>query len=138
MATEIDFDDEDAVLDEMAHELDIDPDDLKIRESRGLTGFGAGTVYEVSIRGGHKEWCVVADEDQEQELAIEIVKQDLDESPENFTQSWLEGHIDTDRLRRDLESPGSSSGMTYVWAKRKVGAETKEARRHPARAKRRS
>ena len=29
---EIDFDDEDAVLAEMAHELDIDPDELTIKE----------------------------------------------------------------------------------------------------------
>jgi hypothetical protein len=97
-----DFNDEESVLAEMARELDIDPDQLKIREGR--SGFGV-TTYEITIQGGgHKEWSVVENEDQERELAIEIVKQDLDESPENFTQSWLEGYINTDRLRRDLES----------------------------------
>ena len=104
---EVDFNDEDSVLAEMARELDIDPDELKIDDGgRGLSSFGVGTVYEITIRGGKhgKEWCVVENENQERELALAIVKQDLDESPENFTQGWLEGHINMDRLRRDLES----------------------------------
>lgn len=100
----VDFDDEDAVLAEVAAEIDVDPDELRIRESH-LTGFGAGTVYEVTLRGGgHKEWNVVESEDQERELALAIVKQDLEESPENFEPNFIESHIDTDRLRRDLES----------------------------------
>jgi len=104
MAT-IDFDDEDAVLADVAQALDIDPDDLKIRESH-LGDFGAGTVYEVTVRGGRagKEWNVVADEDQEIELATAIVKQDLEEQPEIFERNFIESHINTDRLRRDLES----------------------------------
>lgn len=100
----VDFDDEDSVLAEVAAEIDVDPDELRIRESH-LTGFGAGTVYEVTLRGGgHKEWNVVESEDQERELALAIVKQDLEESPENFEPNFIESHIDTDRLRRDLES----------------------------------
>lgn len=102
---EVDFDDEDSVLGEMARALDIDPDELKIREASGPSSFGVGTVYEITIRGGgHKEWNVVADEDAAHELALAIVKQDLEESPENFNQSFIEGHIDMDRLKRDLES----------------------------------
>jgi hypothetical protein len=102
----IDFDDEDAVLAEMATELDIDPDELKIEESH-LGDFGAGTVYRIYIRGtrtGSKEWYVVADEDQEIELATAVVKQDLEESPENFEPNFIESHINMDRLKRDLES----------------------------------
>lgn len=100
---EVDFDDEDSVLAEMAAELDIDPDELKIKEASGPSSFGVGTVYEITIRGGgHKEWQVVADEDAAHELALAIVKQDLEESPENFNQSFIEGHIDMDRLKRDL------------------------------------
>jgi hypothetical protein len=59
----VDFDDEDAVLAEMARELDVDPDELKIRDDR--SGFSV-QAYEITIRGGgHKEWKVVADEDAE-------------------------------------------------------------------------
>jgi hypothetical protein len=98
---EIDFGDEDTVLAEMADELDIDVDELKIKER---TDFGV-TTYEITIRGGgHKEWKVVENSDAERELALAIVKQDLDDEPEIFTQSWLEGFIDMDRLRRELHS----------------------------------
>lgn len=98
----IDFGDEDAVLAEIARELDIDPDELDIKEETGLTGFGTGTVYEITIKGGHKEWMVVENSDQEEELAVEIVKQDLEEEPELFEKSFIESHINMDRLRRDL------------------------------------
>jgi hypothetical protein len=104
MTKEIDFDDEDAVLAEMSRELDIDADELRIREERGLSGFGAGTVYEVTVRGGHKEWYVVADSDQERELALEVVKQDLEQEPEIFNKDFIERHVNVDRLRRDLYS----------------------------------
>lgn len=99
----IDFGNEDAVLAEIARELDIDPDDLKIKESH-LGSFGAGTVYEITIRGGgHKEWNVVENDDQERELALEIVKQDLKQEPEIFEKNFIESHIDTKHLRKELE-----------------------------------
>jgi hypothetical protein len=103
---EIDFDDEDAVLAEMARELDIPVEDLKIREARGASSFGVGTFYEVSERGAKygKEWIVARDDDAARELALASVKQDLEQEPENFDQSFLESHIDLDRLRRDLHS----------------------------------
>jgi hypothetical protein len=101
---QVDFDDEDDVLAEMADALDIDAEELKIREDSGLSSFGAGTVYEITIRGGgHKEWHVVADEDQERELALAVVKQDLEEDPSNFNRDFIESHIDIDELRSRLE-----------------------------------
>jgi len=108
--TEIDFGDEDAVLAEMAKELDIDPDDLTIKEENH---FGV-TVYEISIgRGGSKEWRVVESEDAAHELAIEMVKQDLEQEPGMFNSSFIESHIDMDRLRRDLESDVLEERITY-------------------------
>lgn len=101
--TAIDFNDEEAVLAEMSQALDIPADELEIEENDGLSGFGAGTVYTVSITGGSKEWSVVEDYDQQRELAIEVVKQDLDEDPSIFNQDFIEQHINMDRLKRDLE-----------------------------------
>jgi hypothetical protein len=100
----VDFDNDTDVLYEVADELGTDPDEMTIREDRGLSGFGTGTVYEITIKGGRKEWFVVANEDQERELALAIVKQDLEEQPEIFEKNFIESHIDKDRLRRDLES----------------------------------
>lgn len=105
-AKPVDFNDEETVLAEVARELDIDPDQLSIREERGLSGFGAGTVYEITSGGrtGGKEWHVVENEDQERDLALAVVKQDLDDEPELFNQSFIESHINMERLKRDLES----------------------------------
>lgn len=112
--TKIDFGDEEAVLAEMAAELDIDPDELKIKESH-LGSFGAGTVYEITIQGGgHKEWNVVEDSDQEEELAIEIVTQDLNDQPEIFEKNFIESHIDMDRLRRELHSDVLDSNIERI------------------------
>jgi hypothetical protein len=112
MREAVDFDDEDAVLADMGEALDIDPDELKIEESRLSDFGGAGTVYRIYFKGsrtGSKEWHVVADEDAERELALAIVKQDLDDQPEIFNQDFIESHIDLDRLRRDLESDVQNS-----------------------------
>jgi len=98
----VDFDDEDAVLEEVARALDEDPDELRIQEDRGLTGFGEGTVYSITTRGGRKEWQVVESEDQEYKLAIAVVSQDLEQEPEIFEKSFLEQHIDKDHLRDEL------------------------------------
>lgn len=109
----IDFNDEDAVLAEVAKALDIPPEDLSIREERGLSSFGEGTVYEVTIVGGRtgKEWAVVESEDQERALAVAVVKQDLEEEPEIFNPSFIEGHINMDRLRRDLHADALDSNI---------------------------
>jgi len=109
MAT-IDFDDEDAVLEEIARALDEEPDELRIDVEDGLTSFGAGTVYSVTIRGGgRKEWQVVADDDQERRLALAVVKQDLEEEPEIFNQDFLERHIDKETLRSELRQDALDS-----------------------------
>lgn len=97
----IDFEDEDAVLAEVAASLKEDPEDLGIEQDSGLEGFGTGTVYRVSL--GREEYVVVQDDDQMRELAVAVVKQDLESEPEIFERSFLEQHIDMDRLRRELE-----------------------------------
>ena len=102
---ELDFGDEESVLAEVAKALGIDPDELEIDENEGLSGFGTGRVYSIRVKGGTygKEWSVVENYDQQRALAIEVVKQDLEEDPSMFNQDFIERHIDTNRLRRDLE-----------------------------------
>lgn len=95
-----DFEDEDAVLKDMAKALDVDPDDLTI--SRGAAATGYGDTYHVEL--GQKDYYVVADDDAGEALALESVKADLDESPEMFNQNFIESHINIERLRRDLHS----------------------------------
>lgn len=96
-----DFGDEESVHAEMARALNVDPEDLQVERSH-LTDFGAGDVYRVE--SGSKEWSVVENSDVMRDLALAIVKQDLEEDPSMFNKSFIEQHINTDRLRRDLES----------------------------------
>lgn len=104
-----DFDDEDAVLAEVAKHLDEDADDLKIEEDRGLGSFGEGTVYRISTGRGGREWLVAEDTDTAYKLAVAVVKQDLESEPEMFSKDFIESHINIDRLRRDLESDVQNS-----------------------------
>jgi hypothetical protein len=100
------FDDQDEVLEEVAHELDIDPDELDIITNTALESFGAGDVYEIRFKHKPhgKTWSVVENDEVFHELAIEVVKQDLEQEPEIFNRSFIEQHINMDRLQHDLHS----------------------------------
>ena len=100
----VDFDDENAVLKEVAKAIDLPWDQLKIREHRGFTGFGVGTVYEITHAWSHSSYAVAENEEVADDLATEIVKQDLEESPENFNRDFIEQHIDTKALKQSLMS----------------------------------
>jgi hypothetical protein len=107
----IDFDDENAVLKEVAKAVDVPWDQLKIRPSHGYEGFGVGDVYEITQAWSHTSYHVVENEEVSDDLAIEIVKQDLEESPENFNRDFLEQHIDTKQLADELHSDVYSSNL---------------------------
>jgi hypothetical protein len=102
----LDFEDQDSVLAEMASALDIDPDELDIVTHTSYESFGTGDVYEIRIKRSRdgKTWTVVENQDQMEALALEIVKQDLEEEPGNFEKSFIEQHINMRRLKDDLES----------------------------------
>lgn len=101
----VDFSDQDAVLDEVSRALNIDSSELDIVTNTALESFGTGDVYEIRFKHDRngKTWTVVENYDQQHALAIEIVKQDLEEDPSMFNKDFIEQHINTDRLRRDLE-----------------------------------
>lgn len=106
-----DFDDEDAVLREVARQLDIPADELSIK--RGSSPNGYGDAYEVAVRSagrahGGKEWYVMRDEDEFEDAAVEGTKQSIEDEPESFGQ-FLEEYINLDRLRRDLSSDVQNS-----------------------------
>lgn len=103
-----DFDDEDAVLAEVAKVIDIDPDDLKIKQR--------GNTYEVTLRGAKygKSWTVMESEDEAEAAAIEQVKDNLSSDPEIFSTDLLASHINEDRLRRDLYSDVQNSNYELV------------------------
>ena len=100
--TAIDFGDEEAVLDDVAAAMEADIEECVIEEDRGMSSFGEGTVYQVEW--GVEEYHVAKNHDQAYALAVEVVKQDLEQEPELFNKDFIERHINTDKLRDELES----------------------------------
>ncbi len=100
--TEIDYGDEEAVLADVAKALDADIEECVIDEDRGMSSFGEDTVYQVDW--GVEEYHVAENYDQAYALAVAVVKQDLESEPELFNKDFIESHINTDRLRDELES----------------------------------
>jgi hypothetical protein len=58
----------------------------------------------ISSPGSQMEWNIYENEDGAETAAIRQVEDDLRDSPENFNQDWLQGHIDTDKLDNYLWS----------------------------------
>jgi len=109
---EIDFNDEDAVLAAMAAELELD--DLAIDDGgRGFSSFGTDTFYFIETSGGRRSWVVARDDDAMEELALAVIKQDLETQPELFSRHLIESNINIERLRRNLESDTHSSNYDY-------------------------
>lgn len=64
-------------------------------------------VGESEAENGENAWIVCRDWDHAEEVAVKMVINDLEESPEIFNKDWLMGHIDEDRyldgIRSDIE-----------------------------------
>lgn len=105
----VEFEDTEAVLAEFCRAEQEDPVDWEIEEDRGLGSFGVATVYRAKC--GQREYTIVESEDVLRELALAVVKQDLDQEPEIFNSDFLEGHIDKEKLRNALH--GDVHDMAY-------------------------
>jgi hypothetical protein len=69
-------------------------------EDRGPEA-GAELMEEVSymiLRQGDRDYYVFRDDDEAEKYATEQVTDDLENYPENFNQSFIEGHVNTERL----------------------------------------
>lgn len=61
------------------------------------------------VDDGHAEYRVYENDDVAEATAVSQVEEQLDDEPENFNQDWLEGYIDTDRLRDQLSGDEENS-----------------------------
>lgn len=81
------------VLLDMARELDVPPTDLEVTEGR---------PYDDSFEvvHGNESYVVVPDEATAYNIALERVKEDLENSPSSFSSSFIEAHIDQKELKK--------------------------------------
>lgn len=98
------------VVRELAKELGYPVDEFEVDDSH-LSGFTKHEVFE--IKHGRAEYQVAADSDAMRDIAIAVVKQDLEQEPEIFDKDFLSEHIDMDRLRRDLEPDVQNQNYDY-------------------------
>jgi len=59
------------------------------------------------------DYNVMESEEAAEELALEFVRDDLENEPELFNRDWLQGHIDTDHLRDELRSDVEEGNRSY-------------------------
>jgi len=81
---------------------------LKIKEERD-EGFD---VMSFEFKNG-QEFLVFSSYDDAENYATRKVEEDLDSEPELFSQDWLEGFIDTERLYRDLDDDVYNMNHSY-------------------------
>jgi len=80
----------------------------KIKEERD-EGFD---VMSFEFKNG-QEFLVFSSYDDAENYATRKVEEDLDSEPELFSQDWLEGFIDTERLSRDLDDDVYNQNHSY-------------------------
>jgi len=100
---------------ENADTLGIDAEEFKELEKE------IGEISSVDERDGryvieseNGEFEATDSEDDAEQLALDQLREDLENEPELFTPSWLEGYIDIDNLRDQLEDEVSNSNRDYV------------------------
>jgi hypothetical protein len=122
-----DWFDEKTVLREFCAAEGCKPGECSIEADAGLASLHEGTYYTIAC--GSREYQIARDQDSMRGLAIAIVTQDLNDEPELFNQGWLENHIDTDHLRKELETDLHDSNVEYA---KDIGTKRfwKEARDH--------
>lgn len=86
-----------AVVEIMAKINDVSAD---LDDGAAFQGFQHGNLLQIT--SGSAEYAVAEDYEQMEELAEEVVYQDLEEDASMFEQNWLMGHVDEDALRNHL------------------------------------
>lgn len=63
------------------------------------------TAIKVDIAGSDVEFLIFKDENVAEEYALELVKNDLNDQPEIFTQDWLRQFVDEEKLKAAIGDP---------------------------------
>lgn len=98
----------DIALREFCADEHYDLSDLEIDEHWGQGNYDpddkeSTTQFKVDV--GNEEWLFFKSEDEAESYALDIVRTDLENEPEIFSQDWLRQHVDEDRLRNAIGDP---------------------------------
>lgn len=62
------------------------------------------TMFKVDV-GRNEEWLFFKDSDEAESYALGMVRNDLENEPEIFSQDWLKNYVDEDKLREAIGDP---------------------------------
>jgi hypothetical protein len=82
------------VAEAFAREMNVDPEDDVV-----VDDWHWSPAKFVMIHGSRTEWIVVENDDVAEQMAVEIVKQNLKNDPDMFQRGFIESHINIDALR---------------------------------------
>lgn len=82
---------------------------LEIQAVEGEMAYVDASANVLEVEQAGQSFTIYQDDDTAEAVAVEQVEQDLNDEPGNFNQDWLEGFIDTDRLRDVLSGDVESS-----------------------------
>ena len=94
---------------EFCHEQDHDFAEIEIDERWGPGNYdkddpGSTTKFKLDV-GRDEEWIFFKDSDEAESYALDIVRTNLRDEPEIFSQNWLKDFVDEDKLRREIGDP---------------------------------
>lgn len=105
----------DIALRELAEELNEPLSDMEILDYEGdYDRDNPDDTTHFTVKAGHT-YHVFKNEDTARDYALGLVKDDLEHQPEIFSQGWLEGHIDKERLADAIGDPYEN------WEEEEVG-----------------
>jgi hypothetical protein len=105
----------DIALRELAEDLNVPLTDIEILDYDGdYTRENPDDTTHFTVKADHT-YQVFKDEDTASEYALGLVKNDLQNEPEIFAQSWLEGFIDKEKLTDAIGDPYEN------WEEEEVG-----------------
>ena len=99
---------------EMLEEEDLPIEDVEVEEDWGDT---------VLVSVGSKMWGVAPSYESAEAMALQQVRQDLEDEPGMFTQSWLMQHVDEKRLADFLHSNVFDSAYDRLWDEKEQNVE---------------
>lgn len=98
----------DVAMREFCHDQHYDLMDLEIDDRWGQGDYDpddpdATTKFKLDV--GNEEWLFFKGYDDAESYTLDIVRNDLRTEPEIFSQDWLRGFVDEDRLRAAIGDP---------------------------------
>jgi hypothetical protein len=91
---------------------------VEFQEIEGESAYDDASTNTLAVDQQGRSWLIFEDENAAEATAVSQVEDDIDNEPGLFTQGFLEGFINTERLKMNLQSDAEDSirdSQSYEW-----------------------